>query len=306
MDWNQDGNLDIVSGCYSGDGNAPGHIQILYGQGAMEFAESTRLLSKSGAPLQNTVTSHRNARQNICTEQHIVDYDGDGDLDLVSGCFANEFYLFENVADTPTPISDGDNKTVKLSKNQLSDKAVALPIASPDRHSAPHLVDWDDDGDLDLISGSSSGAIFIWENTGTSKNPQWAAFEQLVVSGLRSQETYPRTGKKLSLGKATRVWATDFNGDGLLDLLVGDHQTLVYPANDISDEVYAKKNAECTARESRFYSACRNYIREGNEQSSQFQTMYDEVGQKLQEIRREFESSEKTGFVWLLIRKRVK
>src|SRR5262249_59612260 len=43
---------------------------------------------------------------------------------------------------------------------------------------------------------------------------------------------------------ATRVWVADFNGDGKLDLIVGDCVTLVSPAKGVSEEEFKKKYAE--------------------------------------------------------------
>jgi hypothetical protein len=41
----------------------------------------------------------------------------------------------------------------------------------------------------------------------------------------------------------TRVWVADVNGDGKLDLIVGDSVTLIAPAKGVSVEEFKKKFA---------------------------------------------------------------
>ena len=155
MDWDQDGKLDILSGCYWTDDADGAHLQILNGKGDMDFAESQSLKNAAGDPIQNAPASSGGPDTDIiCTQQHAVDYDDDGDLDLVVGCFGMKFFLFENKAD-----KDG--------KNAIAEKAEVLSIQSTSHHAAPHLVDWDNDGDLDLLSGTSDGGVIYSDNTGT-------------------------------------------------------------------------------------------------------------------------------------------
>ena len=217
MDWDNDGNLDILSGCYWTEGKDGGHIQILHGKGGLDFAESESLLNASGEALQNIKIDNPdnkpivdNQTEAICTEQHAVDYDGDGDLDLVVGCFANSFFLYVN---------EGNETEPKLGEPSL------LPVASPAHHAAPHLADWDGDGDLDLLSGTSQGGVLISDNEGTRAKPVWSKFKQLVSPSNQRSQSVTADGP-VAPAPSTRVWVTDWNRDGKLDLLVGDSVSL--------------------------------------------------------------------------------
>jgi len=166
----------------------------------------------AGKPLENVADIEDDSPDTrvICTHQHAADYDNDGDLDLIVGCFGEQFFLYEN-------------KAKKDGAPALVESPVMLSVESNAYHSAPHLVDWDDDGDLDLLTGTSDGGALISENTGTPEKPDWQSFKQLVDPSTAYQQD---PDKEIVMGRSTRVWATDWNGDGQLDLLVGDNSSL--------------------------------------------------------------------------------
>ncbi|MEO0741011.1 MAG: FG-GAP-like repeat-containing protein [Bacteroidota bacterium] len=123
------------------------------------------------------------------------DLDGDGDLDLVLGTWKNRLLLYRN---DPTA-GEGAERFV------LATDA----IAQIDRGSntVPALADLDDDGDLDLVVGESSGELNLFRNEGTPESPRFVAVDEAFGdfdAGRRSAPTF-----------------TDLDGDGDLDLVVG-------------------------------------------------------------------------------------
>ena len=230
MDWDNDGKLDILSGCYWVQGEDGGFIQLLRGKSGLDFAEAEHVLDADGDPLLNREMVgekvgglYESQISTICTQQHAVDYDGDGDLDLVVGCFGSEFFLYLN---------DGSSQEAKLSK------PTPLPVQSTSQHAAPHLADWDGDGDLDLLSGDASGGAMISINQGTRQKPEWSDFETLIEAPANpnGSDTHP--------GRASRVWATDWNGDGKLDLLLGDTNVTAKPKEDIDEADFDRRKAQ--------------------------------------------------------------
>src|SRR5256714_13252759 len=208
-----------------------GLFQVLYGKADGTFRKAEVLKGTDGEPLIIPVKDP--ITEKICTRPFAVDWDGDGHLDLVVGNFSGTFYWFK-----------GEGKGRFRPKPELI-KTGGAPLRIKGNHSDPFVIDWDGDGALDLLSGSSSGGVQWAKNrAGKGKPPELGPFEWLIQPGrpmaygqLLSEEEL--TGPT----SATRVWVADVNGDGKLDLLVGDSVTLIAPAKGLSADEFNKKFA---------------------------------------------------------------
>jgi hypothetical protein len=304
VDWNRDGRLDILSGCYWTDGAKAGHVLMLAGRGGLDFDEAEPVTNADGQPLTNlpiTDSDDERITLNICTHQHAVDYDADGDLDLVVGCFGPNFYFHENTGGEDAASFSG---TPEL-----------LPVKSPSHHAAPHLVDWDGDGDLDLLSGTADGGVIISHNTGSRAEPVWSDFQQLIEPN-NQREQLMWEGAEVQPAASTRVWATDWNRDGQLDLLVGDCVALVRPAEGVNREEFERQRAELDEKTTRvsqkntkfmeqYQQAAEEARRNKSEIDPELKAQFDAVQQEYRELfssRGKFQQTESTGFVWLYLR----
>ncbi len=262
-----------------------GLFQVLWGQKDGTFKKAATLNGTDGEPLIIPIKSDREQVENICTRPTAVDWDGDGKLDLVVGNFAGSFYYFAGegegkFAPKPAPIMSGDQ-----------------PLKIDAAHSDPFIVDWDQDGDLDLISGSSSGSVLWAENTaGKGKPPALKPFEILIKGGSSVPYGQPLNDDQVvGPANSTRVWVADVNDDGKLDILVGDNATLVSPAKGLSLAEFKKKSAEWDEE-----------FRKATQVNANDEAAAEEANKKVTELyarRAKFVQEERTGFVWLYLAK---
>jgi len=303
VDFTGDGIADILSGCYwSTDDDAPGgnpqagYFMILAGLGNMDFEEAKPITNSDGLPLlavpltkeqEETYDSNNLQWGNLCTSQHAVDYDGDGDLDLVTGCMHNLFYAIINSAQSP------DIPPKFQSPGQ------ELAIKSPNQHSDPHLYDWDGDGDLDLLTGGDSGGVYISMNEGSRADPQWGDFEELV-KGHRRWEQTPADGEEPLPGHGAR--AINKRVAGISDKDFDKHQAK-----------HAKKLEQFQRKMSEIQSKYIDRIREAvknkdteksdklSEEMQKEMEPFDMEYSKLDKEQRKFLESTETGHVWVYV-----
>lgn len=283
-----------------------GTFQVLYGTSGKKFKKAETLNGSDGKPLIIPATEEEMMRK-ICTRQFVIDWDGDGKLDIVTGNFEGGFYWFP-----------GEGKGKFNPKPQRIDQG-GKPLKLPPNghHSDPFIVDWDGDGDHDLLTGSTDAGVYLAENTaGKGKPPILNPFKAVIFPAGKEWER--KDGKVLreaDLKRPTygcRIWVEDVNGDGKLDVLVGDNTTLVNPKKGLTDAEMAKKHAEWQKEFDVVMAAYSKAVKPIQEVKDQkdlkpadkeaFDKAQKEY-QKVYERRKDFMTEEMTGFVWLYLQK---
>ena len=264
-----------------------GLFQVLYGKGDGTFRKAEVLKGTDGQPLIIPADNERQVTEKICTRPFAVDWDGDGILDLVVGNFSGTFYWFK-----------GEGKGKFRPKPELI-KSGKEPLRIMGHHSDPFVIDLDGDGALDLVSGCSDGGVYWARNkAGKGKMPDLEPFRPLIKPGPPVKPGQPlRESDLTGPTHATRVWVADVNGDGKLDLLVGDCVTLVSPVKGLSDEEFKKKYA---AWEKDFQAALAvlSSARDAKSRKQAAEEYHKVYGQRAAFMREEM-----TGFVWLYLQK---
>jgi hypothetical protein len=283
VDLNGDGFSDILSGSYSRhEQPMAGLFQVLWGQKGGTFKTAATLNGTDGKPLIIPSKGDDDIVESVCTRPFAVDWNGDGKLDLVVGTFSGSFYLF---------LGKGGGK-FQPKPQRIMVGGSALKVQ---HHGDPFVIDWDGDGDLDLLSGSDRGGVQWAENVaGKGKPPELKPFKPLIEAGpeivfgqLLNENDL--TGPIASM----RIWVEDINGDGKLDILVGDNVTLVSPVKGVSKEEFAKRFKKWNAS---FQAAVKEMAAGSGERERE---RYREV----LEQRTAFMNEERTGYVWLFLRK---
>ncbi len=134
-----------------------------------------------------------------------ADFDGDGDLDLLCGEFLDGFTYFENI---------GSRRSPKYAAGKRLRTANGTPLAMDLEMITPVAIDWDKDGDFDLIVGDEDGRVAFVENTG---KPDQEHTPQFLAPRYFQQEA-----DDLKCGALATPAGFDWDGDGDMDIISGN------------------------------------------------------------------------------------
>ena len=127
-----------------------------------------------------------------------ADFDGDNDLDLITGEFLDGFTYYENTGSRTEPkYASGHRLDVRM------DLQMITPVA----------IDWDRDGDADLICGDEDGRVAFIEHTGRIESG---------VPVFAEPEYFQQEADDLMFGALVSPFGADWDGDGDDDLICGN------------------------------------------------------------------------------------
>jgi hypothetical protein len=225
VDLDGDGIGDILTGCFSGE------LYFFKGKGCGEFAAPVQL-QRDGKDINLGPSSTVFA----------ADWRGTGRLDLLVGNMQGDVYLIPNDGTKSQPAYGAPRQ---------------LEVGRP-ANNAPHrgdshpvVADWDSDGLLDLIVGWSDGSVVWYRNIGSRTEPKLAPGITLVQRAPRpNYDDNAPSSRDHKPGLRAKVCVVDWNGDGYLDLLVGDFGGIYGERPKLSDEdKKAEEAANCKMQE---------------------------------------------------------
>ena len=198
IDFDGDGIRDLIAGSHECE------LRVFAGRADGSFNAATSMKYVSGN------TAEKTFRYNSRLFAH--DWDSDGDLDLLSARY-KAVWLIPN---------EGDARVAKFGT------PVELLTRAPgaDSLTVCAVADWNKDGRDDLLVGKSDGSIDWYRNNAEPKAvPILGEPKTLVSPGASNNVRVDPEGNFEGPDRPTshiRFCVADYNGDGHLDLLVGD------------------------------------------------------------------------------------
>jgi hypothetical protein len=205
-DFDGDGDLDLICGEFL-DGFT--YFENIGTRTMPKYAPGRRLKTADGQSL---------AMDLEMIVPTAIDWDKDGDTDLVVGDEDGRVALIENTG----KLGD-DRAPIFLPPHYFQQEADLLKFGAL---VTPVGVDWDGDGDFDIIAGNTAGYIGFIENLSGPgvEYPKWAAPQYLEADGRRLRITAGPNGSIQGPAEAKWGYTTqsvaDWDGDGLPDLHV--------------------------------------------------------------------------------------
>ncbi|MDA7879781.1 VCBS repeat-containing protein, partial [Akkermansiaceae bacterium] len=209
IDWEQDGDQDLIVGigdwsdyewdhAYDAQGrwqNGPLHgwVYLIKNEGG-KYTKNPVKIEAGGAPIDVYGWPSPN----------FADFDGDGDLDLLCGEFLDGFTYFQNIGSATNPEYGAGLKLVGADGQAL---AMHLQMITPT------ALDWDKDGDFDLIVGDEDGRVALVENV-SPEGASLPVFKQPVY--------FQQEADELKFGALATPFAHDWDKDGDEDILCGN------------------------------------------------------------------------------------
>lgn len=210
VDWNNDGKQDLIAG------DSSGNVWLFLNRGTgsqVKLAEGVRVRA-GGKDIVGVAARYERNKDGqyervpnkvdimgVYSKLHMADWDGDGLKDLLIGQDGpddQQFVFYRNQGEPNQPVF-------------AEPVAFTMPPPGMSRPS-PYLVDWDDDGKVDMLCGTERSAVYFFRNIGEGKGqPKYAEGVALKLEGEGFNDGY-----------RCRIHVTDWNNDGKKDLLVGN------------------------------------------------------------------------------------
>lgn len=228
FDWNRDGHVDLVVGDEDGRVALVAHTGRTADDGTPVFR----------APVYFSQEADTLKCGALATPVGI-DWDGDGDDDILSGNTAGFIEWFENLSGKGVA-SPRWAKPRRLEAGGTTLRIMAGPngsIQGPAEakwgYTTFSVADWSGDGLPDIMLNSILGEIVWLENVGTRQKPVLAAPRPVEVAWENAQPRLAWGWREPVDAALLTQWRTtpvvhDFNRDGLADLAILDHEG--YPA----------------------------------------------------------------------------
>ncbi len=222
IDWNGDGHMDLIIG------DEDGRVAYLKNTGKIMnnmpvFEDPYYFKQKSDK-----------VKFGALSTPFSVDWDGDGDEDLIVGNTAGYIGFIENLDGGYPPkwaepvLLEAGGETIRIQAGKSG--SIQGPAEAKWGYTTLSVADWNGNGLPDLIVNSIWGKVLWYENVGTRTQPQLAPARSVTVDWGASGPPKPSwfwwdpESDELATQWRTTPYAIDWNEDGLTDLIMLDHE----------------------------------------------------------------------------------
>ena len=264
-DWDNDNDLDIICASFTSEityfENIGSSTSPIYAAG-----RSIPLVGGGDLELDGSMPSLTS-----------FDWNNDGFMDMICGEEDGRVSLVQH-----SGTFDENNTPIMYAQTFFQTPADSLKDGVL---NTPYSVDWDGDGDEDIISGNSSGYISFIKNLSIEKNkpltdPVWAnpvPFTNRDGEVYRFMAEYNGSiqGPAEAKWGYTQVSVADWNGDGVLDVMSNNISGRVFIHYGIEGEIYKLEDptpVEVEWENGNKYPTWNWWAPEGNELVTQWRT----------------------------------
>jgi predicted neuraminidase len=221
VDWDRDGDVDLIVGDEDGRVALVEHTGQVVG-GVPQFL-----------PPKYFQQQAEHLKFGALATPCAIDWDGDGDEDLLCGNTAGHIGFFENLGGAAKPkwaavrLLEADGRTIRIQAGPNG--SIQGPCEAKWGYTTLSVADWDHDGLPDLLVNSIWGRVVWYRNTGSRREPKLAAAQPVEVQWngpppKPAWNWWDANGHELVTQWRTTPMAVDFTGDGLTDLVMLDQQ----------------------------------------------------------------------------------
>ncbi|MBQ8470868.1 MAG: VCBS repeat-containing protein [Alistipes sp.] len=164
---------------------------ISSGEGMLYLYRFTGEVTADGTPIyqsgQPILQQQANIYPGSLSVPTVVDWDGDGALDIISGNSEGRMLFFKNYGTTAAP-AFGDYSYLSSDGEPICFRAgyyeVQGPLEAGWGYTCPNVVDWNGDGLLDVVFSTNEGKFEYMLNEGTATEPQLGRRHSMLLDGL--------------------------------------------------------------------------------------------------------------------------